>query len=351
MRILKFEGASMREALAKVKAELGDQAVVVSSRQIKKGLIGSAYEIAAAIEDDAGPVGPLPAPAARRGASEDELERAMAPLRAELRTLRAMMRAKSDERPASDVRGELAALRRAVDELRGRPATSPGSATVRAAAAGASTFSPVARSEARIVLLAGPTGVGKTTSIAKIAARAALIEARRVALVTLDNYRVGGVEQIRTFADLIGVPLHVVDDPSQLAIQLEDLADYDLTLIDTAGRSPRDRGAIAALERGLAAAPDVEVHLTVAAGSSEAQLDELFRQFTALRPRRLLFTKIDECERAPELIAAPARLRLPVTWLATGQAVPEDLEVAAVPRLNELAERGLSNPSTRNVAA
>jgi flagellar biosynthesis protein FlhF len=190
-------------------------------------------------------------------------------------------------------------------------------------------------------MLVGPTGVGKTTTIAKIAARAALVDGRRIALCTLDNYRVGGVDQIRTFADLIGVPLHVVEDPAQLAEQLAELADYDQVFIDTAGRSPRDRTALDAL-RAVTAIPQLEVHLTIAAGTGPAAVDELLRRFGGLAPRRLLFTKVDECDSAPELVLAPARLRLPVTWVATGQAVPEDLEVPTTARLHELSSRGLS---------
>src|SRR5205823_14582927 len=107
-----------------------------------------------------------------------------------------------------------------------------------------------APSHARIIMLVGPTGAGKTTTIAKLAARAALIDGKRVGVVTLDNYRVGGVDQIRTFCDLIGVPLTVAENPAQLPETID--ASDELTLIDTAGRSPKDIAAIAELAEGVA---------------------------------------------------------------------------------------------------
>jgi len=119
---------------------------------------------------------------------------------------------------------------------------------------------------------------------------------------------------------------------------------HDLTLIDTAGRSPRDTAAIAELARGVADL-DLEVHLVVPAGSSPAQIDELVGRYGALAPTRLLFTKLDECERAPELAIAPARTRLPITWITTGQAVPEDIEQPTTTRVLELASAGLGAPA------
>lgn len=346
MKIIKFEGTSMRDALAKVKAELGDQAVIVSSRQIKKGLLGQGYEIAAAIEDDrvesprftasGGLATSRPLEPARAAIDDGTVERLVGPLRAELRSLRAMIRSRAEEKPGK-LEQEMAALRRAIEELQRVPAEAPPAPP------------PIALpSTAAVVMLVGPTGVGKTTTIAKIAAHAALVENARVAVVTLDNYRVGGVEQIRTFADLIGVPLHVVESPADLGERLDQLAGYDLVLVDTAGTSPRDREALAALTEAVTQLPRVEVHLTIAAGSSPEQIDELHRRFEPLRPRRLLFTKVDECGYPLELARAPARLGLPVAWVATGQAVPEDLELMTVERLVALSRDGL--PGTRRAA-
>jgi flagellar biosynthesis protein FlhF len=320
MKIKKFEGATMRDAIAKVKAELGEHAVIVATREVRKGLLGSGVEISAAIDEDER-IGPtMGGPAAPR---DPDVEKLIEPLRSELRSLRAMVRASN---PSNDIRTELVALRRIVEDLRGTPAPTP-------APANALTL----RSTARAVMLVGPTGAGKTTTIAKLAARAALIENRRVRLVTLDSYRVGGVEQIRTFAELIGVPLEVLRHPGDLRDVLAN--DHETVFVDTAGRSPRDQDAIGELAAHTSNL-GLEVHLAVPAATSPAHVDQLAQRYRALAPSRLLYTKLDEVDSAPDLAHAPARLRLPVTWVTTGQAVPEDLEQPTSARLVELATSG-----------
>ena len=338
MRIAKFEGANMREALAKVKRELGDDAVVVSTREIRRGLGGNAVEVSAAIDgDEAGgprPLGRFPGP----GLGEEDLERAIGPLRAELRSLRSLLRASSDGRQAADLRNELQEMRRLLEALGGVAAAPVAQVALAEVARSHRIAAP---SQSRVVALVGATGVGKTTTIAKLAARAALVDERAVAIVTLDSYRVGGPEQMAIFADLIGVPLHCVAHPAQLAGCLEDLADRDLILVDTSGRSPRDHVAVDELARGFQEVGELEVHLAVAASTAAAAIDELRVRYRSLEPARLLFTKVDEASGLDELVRAPARLGLPVSWLTTGQAVPEDLEDASSPRLLDLARRGL----------
>jgi len=356
MKIMKFEGSSMREAVAKVKAELGDQAVIVSTRQIRRGLLGTACEISAAIDDDDeqadrnGPTRGFNAYAAQNAAqhgapaqtqlnAELELERALSPLRGELKSLRALVKAAgADSRGAVELRNEVASLRKLIESL--QPVATP----VAAPAPKPNLTAPLtAPSTARVVMLVGPTGVGKTTTIAKLAARAALIEGKRVSLITTDNYRVGGVDQIRTFADLIGVPLRVCETPGELT-RLIDPAD-ELTLIDTAGRSPRDVGAIQELAAAVANLAELETHLVVSAASTATIIEDLAHRYRGLNPSRLLFTKLDEVDDAPELSRAPARLSLPITWVTTGQAVPEDLEEPTTARVLELAISGLLRAS------
>jgi flagellar biosynthesis protein FlhF len=368
MRILKFEGATMREAIAKAKAELGDQAVIISSRQVRRGLLGTAIEISAAIDDDSEDraadmsspaftkhVGPRPAP---RPEPAPDLEKLIAPLKSELRSLRAIVRSSANEAAGiGKLESELVALRQLVEKLAqpsapARTAEPARAASIAEAVAAAATkrraketeLPLIAGSSARIVMLVGPTGAGKTTTLAKLAAHAALVEGRRVRVITLDTFRVGGVEQMRTYTDLIGVPQTVLEHPADLA-EAVDTPD-DLILIDTAGRSPLDTGPLHELASAIAPLAEIEVHLVVPAATSPEGIDALLRRYAALSPARLLFTKLDEQDATPELLLAPRRTRLPITWVTTGQAVPEDLEQPTAHRLGELAARGVAGPST-----
>jgi flagellar biosynthesis protein FlhF len=360
VKILKFEGSNMREAVAKVKAELGDQAVIVATRQIRRGLLGTACEISAAIDDDddnepvrlprgfgalahaAGPsTGPQPAMQTQAQAAQrdEETERMLGSLKSEIKSLRALVRAQSgDTKMTTELRNEVASLRKLVEDLKNLPQPTPPAGSARGTAPIANS-QLTAPSTGRCIMLVGPTGVGKTTTIAKLAARAALIENKRVALITLDNYRVGGIDQIRTFADLIGVPLKVVASPADLADAIDD--NDDLTLIDTAGRSPRDSAAIAELAAGMRQCPPIETHLVVSAGSTAMAIESLCNRYRALQPARMLFTKVDEIETSPEMARAPLRLELPITWITTGQSVPEDLEEPTNERVLEVAATGL----------
>ncbi len=357
MKITKFQAANMREALAKIKRELGPEAMVISTRQVRRGFLGTGVEVTAAVDvDEPEPQGLAALPPASASSvmsssaalAEEDVERIMAPLRSELRSLRSMLRTSGEARQSDELRRELAAMRRALATIqveRGQEVETD-TASLRQLAR---QHRIASSSRGRVIALVGPTGVGKTTTIAKLAARAALIEHKSVAIITLDTYRIGGEEQMRIFADLIGVPLYLVADPADVSDQVRALADYDLIFIDTAGRSPRDVPAISALRRGLAQVDDLEIHLAVSASTPAATIDGIFARYQAMQIDRLLFTKLDEADNLEELVRAPARLAVPVSYVTTGQAVPEDIEVASAKRLLTLASAGL--PVATEVAA
>ena len=188
----------------------------------------------------------------------------------------------------------------------------------------------------RIVALVGPTGVGKTTTVAKLAANFKLAQGYRPGLITVDTYRIAAVEQLRTYAEIIDLPLVVANSPGEMARALNDLGDLDVVLIDTAGRSPRDEVKIRELADFLDEARPDETHLVLSANSSEKSLRGAVDRFAAVRADRLILTKLDEAESLGGLLSILNLAERPVSYLTTGQAVPDDIEPADRGRLARL---------------
>ncbi len=188
----------------------------------------------------------------------------------------------------------------------------------------------------RVVALVGPTGVGKTTTVAKLAANFKLAHGLRPGLVTVDTYRIAAVEQLRTYAEIIDLPLAVANAPGEMARAIDELGDVDLVLIDTAGRSPRDEVKIRELAAFLAAARPDEVHLVLSAVAGERSLRAAVERFAVVRADRLILTKLDEADGLGGVLAVLGQADRPVSYLTTGQAVPDDIEPADRARLARL---------------
>jgi len=193
-----------------------------------------------------------------------------------------------------------------------------------------------------VMAVVGPTGVGKTTTVAKLAARFALRHGRQqVALVSTDNFRIGGQEQLRSFARILGVPVHEAADGEELAELLTDLSDRRLVLIDTAGMSQRD---MRLAEQFATLAPGrhrVQPYLVLSANTQLPALMETIRAFSAVRPQGCILSKADEASSLGGALTAVMRARLSLAYVADGQRVPEDLSPARadslVARAGELA--------------
>lgn len=185
----------------------------------------------------------------------------------------------------------------------------------------------------QVVALVGPTGVGKTTTIAKLAANLKLREGRKVGLITIDTYRIAAIDQLRKYAEIIDAPLCVVGSPAEIRQAVARMADLDFILIDTAGRSPKDAPKLEELGAFLEAASPDEVHLVLSSvcGSASARL--ALERFSGVRADRLIFTKLDEAARLGELLNVAAHTQLPVSYLTHGQDVPNDIEVASAAKL------------------
>ena len=185
-----------------------------------------------------------------------------------------------------------------------------------------------------VIAIVGPTGVGKTTTLAKMAARALLETRKRVAFVTVDTYRIGATEQLARYAEIMGVPVLVARDRSELLRAMERVADADLILVDTAGRSsPEDVARQAALVRSI---PRVQLHLAVSAASGAQELAAVADRYRALAPDRLALTKIDEAAGPGGVLSASVRVCRPISCVTDGQRVPEDIHAYTGPELVDL---------------
>jgi flagellar biosynthesis protein FlhF len=180
----------------------------------------------------------------------------------------------------------------------------------------------------RVVALVGPTGVGKTTTIAKLAANYRLREKRRVGLITVDTYRVAAVEQLRTYADIIDLPMEVVATPREMREAVGRMSHLDLVLMDTAGRSPRDEVRIQELKSMLGEAEPDEVHLVLSSTAGANSLINTAERFADVGTTAVLLTKLDEAHSLGHLVSLVRSLPLPLSYLTDGQNVPDDIQVA-----------------------
>lgn len=180
----------------------------------------------------------------------------------------------------------------------------------------------------RKVALVGPTGVGKTTTIAKLAGNYRVREHRQVGLITVDTYRIAAVEQLRTYADIIDLPMEVVTTPREMRAAMSRFASLDLVLMDTAGRSPRDEIRIQELKTILAEAAPDEVHLVLSSVANPATLKQAAERFIDVGANRLLVTKLDEATGIGGILPLIRTCGLPLSYLTDGQDVPNDIAAA-----------------------
>ena len=339
-----FRGRDPQTALDAVKASLGNEAIILNTREIG-GLWGKReIEITAVRSGEE-----VPVPAKKRRPMDVESEvAALRRIVEELRTEVFANRAEPKSAPARAETPKAAPAGRVQQQLIERgvePTLASEIARETIRGAGGSSEKDIAAAlrqalrarlsagrppwegeERRLIALIGPTGVGKTTTIAKIAAHAILDSRLKVSLVTVDTYRIGASEHIQRYGEIMNIPTHVARDEASLREAISRSGDAHLVLIDTAGRS--DASALAAQAQLLHKVDAIECHLVLSAASGAREMREATKRFIAYKPQRLIFSKLDETDGPGSILSATAESSAAISCVTDGQRVPEDIHPA-----------------------
>jgi flagellar biosynthesis protein FlhF len=187
-----------------------------------------------------------------------------------------------------------------------------------------------------ITAFIGTTGVGKTTTIAKLAARLMLEKTKKVGLISLDAYRIGAMEQLKTYANILGVPCFQVFKKKDLLFALRRMEGKDIVLIDTAGQSQYDRSRLDELRRLIPGDLNISTHLLLSIATAESEMNIAADNFRCLKYQSYIFTKRDETQKCGSIMNQIMEQSLPVSYITTGQNVPEDIEQAEKSKLLKL---------------
>lgn len=351
MHIRTFRAASLQDALEQIRQQMGPEASVLHTRQVRDGWMGwlgrTHVEVTAGLRDDA-TASPRPSPPA--------LSLPQADFRGHAPGVELPLQLQAYREELLAIGVDPIAIDRWINATLSF-AANLGDAGADGFLSGTPWFEHLQRSvqrelrigspirthpgDRRIVALVGPTGVGKTTTVAKLAAGFRIEARRRVGLLTIDTFRIAAVQQLKAYAEIMDLPMEVVERPDQMATALDQLGDVDLVLIDTAGRSPSSDARIDQLVDLLRSAQPDETHLVLSATSSASVIRSAVDGFAPVRPTSAILTKLDEAPHTAAVLSAIAAsdhfAGVPISYLTHGQQVPDDIAMAdAAPLLSRL---------------
>ncbi len=361
MRIKRFQAKDTKSALALVKQELGEDAIILASKTIGKAGAERRIEVVAAMDYDLDNL--LETANDKRGIPADRtysynaVRHPVAPPSSPSKTP-AKPPAGEIHSEAHDLRLRFANIFRppAENNDNGRPAArpftpprpqrTPSSMEVkkwRNQLIDKIKLPPDNQNSGpcqEIIALVGPTGVGKTTTAAKLAAWQSLRQNKRVALVSMDCYRIGATDQIRTYANIMRLPCEIVLRKNDMRQALARHQNKDVIIIDTAGKSPYDKRHIAELNNWFACSCRIKPHLVLSATTKKEDLGAIFKSYSKLALNGLILSKLDETRAYAALCQQIVAAALPVSYLSTGQRVPEDFLAASKDFLDLLFKQG-----------
>ena len=356
MKVKTYKHQSLQEGIESIKRDLGNDALILGTRSVSErprfGLFKRpAWEITAAGQEKpkaaamaaaaaATPAGSVPNPV--REQSMDTLINEITELKKSVRTLSKAIPAYSglggsvfSELVSQGVDHDIAD-QFVANASHGTPAPSELRERVRRMIAAQLIVAPPAELNAKsrmVAVFVGATGVGKTTTIAKIAGHASVRMKKKVALISTDMFRIGGQDQLLRFGELLQVPTYACADVAKLKDLIASLEDRDLILIDTPGSSPSDPARLAKLE-SVTSAANAKVHLVISATTRSDEIAKIIIRFQRFKPNCVILTKLDEIASKGPLAGDLLRNEIPVSYVTNGQRVPEDL---LIPSADELA--------------
>ncbi|AKC63442.1 flagellar biosynthesis protein FlhF [Clostridium sporogenes] len=178
----------------------------------------------------------------------------------------------------------------------------------------------------KVTVLVGPTGVGKTTTIAKLAGKLSLIDKKKVGLITIDTYRIGAVEQLKTYADIMNIPFKVVFSIKDMEKAIIDLDYCDVILVDTTGRSSKNMMQISELRAFIEKIKEKSVHLVMSASTKNKDIETIIKGYTILEYENIIITKLDETSTYGSILTILDKGKKPISFITTGQDVPDDIK-------------------------
>jgi len=188
----------------------------------------------------------------------------------------------------------------------------------------------------KVVLFVGPTGVGKTTTLAKLAARFTIEQNKKVGFITADTYRIAAVDQLKIYADILEIPMSIIYSPSEISKALEEHNDKDIVLIDTAGRSMKDQNHEKEISEMIAFGNIDEICLVISSNTSPQGCVNIINTYKFLPHYSLLFTKLDEVTTYGTILNCCLLSKKPLSYITTGQNVPTDIEIANIDKIKDL---------------
>lgn len=383
MKMKKYNAPSIAEAMKLIRADLGDDAVILNSKVVvKKKFLGlikqKSFEVVAGIDrvEKKAAFAPLPdlqsiktspqvAPEATVvSASSDEKPKneMNADLKKEIADLKAIMQSMQRQTIQSQYPDELLPF---IDYLKSQELNEELITLV-----SDELFAHIKKGESvnlttmriiteqllhdnlkdlpfggltpnkKYINVLGPTGVGKTTTIAKIAARAVLEKKKKIGFITTDTYRIAAIEQLKTYAGLLQAPIEIVYNSADYKAAIEKLAYLDLVFIDTAGRNYKEAKYVADLQNLIDFSSEVESLLVLSLTSKERDLETIIEQFDKLMIEKFVFTKLDETNSIGTMFNLMIKYKKGLAYYTNGQEVPEDIEEPSVDNLLELLFQG-----------